>query len=68
MTTPCDLITSHPNYNQDDFDYLTAKGWTQHQILTRWTQEHAAGQGPCDWSNARGKFAAYTGRNTGEPT
>ena len=42
-------IANHPNYNEDDLAYLRAKGWTDQEILERWTQEHRRGNGPCHW-------------------
>jgi hypothetical protein len=55
---------NHANYNADDYAYLTAKGWTDEQILERWNSEAASGKGPCQWQSesARSKLAAVTGR------
>ena len=57
-------IRTHRNYDADDYAYLIAKGWTDAQILTRWTEEAARGNGPCRWESptARTKLAAVTGR------
>lgn len=57
-------IRNHRNYDADDYDYLTAKGWTDAQILARWDEEAARGSSPCRWQteSARSKLAAVTGR------
>lgn len=57
-------ILNHANYNADDYAYLTAKGWTDAQILARWDSEAASGKGACRWQteSARSKLAAVTGR------
>lgn len=57
-------IQNHANYNADDYVYLTAKDWTDEQILTRWDSEAASGKGPCQWQSesARSKLAAVIGR------
>jgi hypothetical protein len=61
---PARAILSHSNYDADDYAYLTAKGWTDAQILARWNEEAARGTGPCRWKSAtaRSKLAAVTGR------
>ena len=61
---PARAILSHSNYDADDYAYLTAKGWTDAQILARWNEEAARGTGPCRWESAtaRSKLAAMTGR------
>lgn len=53
-------ILTHRNYDKDDYAYLAAKGWSDAEILARWDQEAAQGQGPCRWSHpiARGKLRA----------
>lgn len=63
MTT-VDKVTDHRNYNADDYAYLSAKGWTDKEILTRWNEEASSGHGPCRWEtpSARCKLAAVTGR------
>jgi len=43
-------IQNHPNFDGDDYAYLAAKGWTDQQILARWSQEASAGAGPCRWT------------------
>ena len=55
-----DTIRNHPNFNPDDFAYLSAKGWTAAAILARWDAEHAEGKGPCRWDScwAKAKLAA----------
>lgn len=57
-------ILTHRNYDADDYAYLLGKGWTQEQILARWTEEVARGNGPCRWegTTARAKLAAVTTR------
>lgn len=57
-------IRNHRNYDADDYAYLTAKGWTDAQILARWDEEAARGAAPCRWQteSARTKLAAVTGR------
>ena len=59
-----DTIQNHLNYDADDFAYLTAKGWTEAEILARWDAEAKSGKGPCRWQteSARIKLAAVTGR------
>jgi len=58
-------ILTHSNYDADDYAYLTAKGWSDDEILARWTEEAAHGNGPCRWesASARAKLAAVTGRH-----
>lgn len=55
---------THSNYDADDYAYLTAKGWSDDEILARWSEEAAHGNGPCHWesASARAKLAAVTGR------
>lgn len=57
-------ILTHSNYDADDYAYLVAKGWSDEEILARWTAEAAHGQGPCRWESegARAKLAAVTSR------
>ena len=57
-------ITSHTNFNADDYAYLHAKGWTDAEILARWNEEATHGKGPCRWEAeaARSKLAAVTQR------
>jgi hypothetical protein len=55
-------LLAHRNYDADDYAYLAAKGWTDRQILARWSEEAAQGTGPCRWQGwARQKLAAVTG-------
>ena len=63
MTT-LNKITDHRNYNADDYAYLVAKGWTEAEILARWTSEAKSGMGACKWTtpSARAKLAIVTGR------
>lgn len=51
-------ITAHAMYDQDDYAYLQAKGWTDAQILDRWNAEAKAGKVPCTWNHptARAKL------------
>jgi hypothetical protein len=62
--TPLNKITDHRNYDADDYAYLTAKGWTDAEILARWDAEVKSGVGPCRWQTAaaRSKLAAVTCR------
>lgn len=39
-------MKKHPNYNEEDHQYLKGKGWTNSEIHQRWTAEHGNGQGP----------------------
>jgi len=57
-------ITDHRNYDADDLAYLTAKGWTEAEILARWDAEAKSGKGPCKWTtpSPRVKLAIVTGR------
>ena len=57
-------IRTHRNYDADDYAYLIAKGWSDDEILARWTAEAAHGQGSCRWESegARAKLAAVTSR------
>lgn len=59
-------MTTHPNYDADDYQYLVAKGWTDQQILARWTEEAAEGKGPCQWTTpqAAAKLNATINRST----
>jgi len=61
---PTHAILTHSNFDADDYAYLTAKGWSNGEILARWTEEAAHGNGPCRWESgsARAKLAAVTGR------
>lgn len=63
MTTHT-ALQDHTNYDADDYAYLTAKGWTDEEILARWNAEAKDGKGPCRWQSesARSKLAAVTGR------
>lgn len=47
--TATNQIKTHRQYDAEDHAYLAAKGWTDAQILARWDQEAAAGNGPCKW-------------------
>lgn len=51
-------IRNHKNFDQDDYNYLTAKGWTNQQIQDRWNVESE----PCRWGHwvAQAKLAAVT--------
>jgi hypothetical protein len=61
---PLKKITAHRNYDADDYAYLTAKGWTEAEILARWDAEAQSGLAPCRWETpaARVKLAKVTGR------
>jgi hypothetical protein len=37
-------LTSHPNYNKEDHEYLVSKGWTAGEIKDRWDQEKKEGK------------------------
>jgi len=62
---PARAILTHSNYDADDYAYLTAKGWSNDEILARWSEEAARGNGPCRWEGetARAKLAAVTHRH-----
>lgn len=47
--TATNQIKTHRQYDAEDHAYLAAKGWTEAQIVARWDQEAAAGNGPCRW-------------------
>lgn len=57
-------LLAHPNFDADDYAYLSAKGWRNDEILARWTEEAERGNGPCRWEGdtARAKLAAVTGQ------
>jgi len=44
-------IRNHSNYDRNDYIYLASKGWSDEEILRRWDEEAARGQGPCRWSH-----------------
>ncbi len=50
MVPMTQAIQTHPNFDADDYAYLAAKGWTDQQILARWSQEASTGAGPCRWA------------------
>jgi len=58
-------IQTHPSYDADDYAYLNAKGWTDQEILDRWTHEAKQGNGPCRWTGAQAvsKLNAVTNRS-----
>ena len=62
--SPNRYLLAHPNFDADDYAYLCAKGWRNDEILARWTEEAARGNGPCCWEGdtARSKLAAVTGQ------
>lgn len=62
---PTRALLAHRNYDADDYAYLAGKGWTNAEILARWSEEAARGNGPCRWESAtaRTKLAAVTGRS-----
>lgn len=64
IMNPTRAILAHPNFGADDDAYLAAKGWSNAEILARWTEEAAHGNGPCRWEGvpACAKLAAVTGR------
>lgn len=55
-------LTRHSNYNEMDYGYLRAKGWTNREIKDRWDEERDAGKGACTWGGfwANQKHAAVT--------
>ncbi|WP_338618359.1 hypothetical protein [Pigmentiphaga sp. CHJ604] len=57
-------IRNHRNYDADDYAYLAAKGWSDAEILARWDQEAARGNGACRWQGevARAKLKAVRDR------
>ncbi|GAB2182691.1 hypothetical protein DLREEDagrD3_29140 [Denitratisoma sp. agr-D3] len=49
----------HPKFDADDYSYLAAKGWSDAEILKRWTEEYQQGKTePCRWSGAQEKLKA----------
>lgn len=40
------LLLAHPQFTQADYNYLRDKGWTNEEILKRWTAEHRKGVAP----------------------
>ena len=62
--SPNRSLLAHPNFDPDDYAYLSAKGWRNDEILARWTEEAERGNGPCRWEGdtARSKLAAVTGQ------
>lgn len=44
-------IRNHRNYDANDYAYLSAKGWSDEEILRRWDEESAQGKGPCRWDH-----------------
>lgn len=51
-----DRILKHQNFNADDYLYLKAKGWTDKEVLTRWTEEALRGQPACTWQSDSAKM------------
>lgn len=49
-------ITNHPNFDPSDYAYFVAKGWTDEEILERWTQERAEGKRPQTWNSFGAKL------------
>ncbi|MFZ1418251.1 MAG: hypothetical protein WAS93_07920 [Burkholderiaceae bacterium] len=43
-------IKNHPQYTENDYRYLKAKGWTDKEIIARWDEEQASGKAPCQWN------------------
>ena len=62
MRKPTKAIRNHRNYDANDYAYLSSKGWSDEEILARWDEEAARGQGPCRWDHpvAKAKLAAVT--------
>jgi hypothetical protein len=50
--------------------YLRAKGWTDAEIVARWDEESARGNGPCQWktpeAQAKLRSAIRNARQMGE--
>lgn len=42
-------IKKHRNYDADDYAYLRAKGWSDAEILARWSDEARQGKPACQW-------------------
>ena len=61
---PTRALLAHPNFDADDYAYLSAKGWSNAEILARWTEEAKCFKGPCRWEGdiPRAKLAAVTGQ------
>lgn len=60
MRKPTKAIRNHTQFDANDYAYLVAKGWSDAEILARWDEEAARGQGPCRWDHpvAKAKLAA----------
>jgi hypothetical protein len=63
-------IHTHKNFSLDDLMYLRAKGWTDAEIVARWDEESARGNGPCQWktpeAQAKLRSAIRNARQMGE--
>ena len=44
-------IKNHANYSTDDYQYLSAKGYSDTEIQAIWNRDAARGQGPCHHYN-----------------
>lgn len=60
-------IKKHPQYTDEDYAYLSAKGYTDDEILRMWDKERGEGKAPVTWSSpiAKAKLKYYTDKNGG---
>ena len=60
-------IKKHPQYTADDYKYLSAKGYTDDEILRMWDKERDRGTTPVTWSSptAKAKLKFHTDKNRG---
>ena len=54
MKTPAYII-KHSNFSADDYEYLSAKGYSNKEILTIWNKDVNQGKTACQWKD--GGFA-----------
>lgn len=58
MKTPAYLI-KHSNFSSDDYAYLSAKGYSNKEILAIWNKDVNQGKTACQWKDgglAESKF------------
>ena len=48
-------IRQHAQFDENDYAYLSTKGWPDEEILERWDQEQKDGNGPCRWDHPTAK-------------
>jgi len=42
-------LQKHANWNQRDYNYFSAKGYTKEEILHFWNRDQKEGKGPVTW-------------------